>query len=764
MIHVAKNVLVHWNDPDNTDRIIKTERILAIRSGRTPKEPDEVCVIDRDRDNKRAFPRIVNLEVYQVAIRDGIAWTTTIDPLLRDIPPEFVERLDQSSKENSKRKRLYEKRDERWSLIEPLVVDIFRYSDPTQRGKLLRSTMLVTGKGRKTLEKWCTWYFQEGMQINALMNHNKGNSGAPGQKRKSSKKLGRPHKLQKLQTEDFGVNLTPADEENFLEAIQKFLKDKKAGKTKADGEPIELEDAFYEMLENHYYTHKEVINGSLVPQIIPREKRVGFERFKAFYYEFREQERIYRSSLESKHGASGVERDFRALEGNKKVFAPGSQFQIDATIGDLYLISQLNRKRIIGRPVIYIISDSFSHMIVAFAVTLEGPSWLGATEAFQMLSMDKVELCQQYGIIILPHEWPSIGFPFTIVADNGEMAGKNAKNLLKFLGVRSLRLLPPFRPDWKGLVENDFVVLNNELISWIPGHVYSRSERGSGDYRLDAKFTLHEFRRIMLRYILRHNHRPFKARPQDKHLMLSSVRNVPIDLWEWGMSNRVGALKQFDYDYTYKALLPRVSGRVTASGIRYKTLYYECKTSKQGAWQMKARNQGTWSVRLAVDVRNPNNVYLCDNDGEIVEPCQLKQSSELYQEYEWYEILDKQAIDDITEAQAETEDLQKEIEYRASRRKTIDDVPPADFSDVSRAEAVSGIRDNRQDEKDYERQLNALHPNFDEADSANSDDVDQSGDTSHDETANHDLDALRANRKRNKHQLNDTDSGDDNET
>ncbi|WP_164907503.1 hypothetical protein [Clostridium septicum] len=48
------------------------------------------------------------------------------------------------------------------------------------------------------------------------------------------------------------------------------------------------------------------------------------------------------------------------------VSGPGSLYQIDATVADVYLVSEFNRNWIIGRPVLYMVLDSFSRMIVGF--------------------------------------------------------------------------------------------------------------------------------------------------------------------------------------------------------------------------------------------------------------------------------------------------------------------------------------------------------------------------------------------------------------
>jgi len=49
---------------------------------------------------------------------------------------------------------------------------------------------------------------------------------------------------------------------------------------------------------------------------------------------------------------------------------PGSVFQIDATVADVYLVSRFNRTHIIGRPVLYIVQDCFSKLIVGLYVGL----------------------------------------------------------------------------------------------------------------------------------------------------------------------------------------------------------------------------------------------------------------------------------------------------------------------------------------------------------------------------------------------------------
>ncbi|HAD78636.1 MAG TPA: transposase, partial [Flavobacteriaceae bacterium] len=69
---------------------------------------------------------------------------------------------------------------------------------------------------------------------------------------------------------------------------------------------------------------------------------------------------------------------------------PGTRFQVDATIADIYLVSSFNRSLIIGRPVIYGIIDVYSRLFTGVYVGLEGPSWTGAMMALDNMITDKV--------------------------------------------------------------------------------------------------------------------------------------------------------------------------------------------------------------------------------------------------------------------------------------------------------------------------------------------------------------------------------------
>ena len=41
-----------------------------------------------------------------------------------------------------------------------------------------------------------------------------------------------------------------------------------------------------------------------------------------------------------------------------------SRYEIDATIADIYLVADDDRSKILGRPILYVVVDDFSRMVV----------------------------------------------------------------------------------------------------------------------------------------------------------------------------------------------------------------------------------------------------------------------------------------------------------------------------------------------------------------------------------------------------------------
>lgn len=263
--------------------------------------------------------------------------------------------------------------------------------------------------------------------------------------------------------------------------------------------------------------------------------------------------------------------------------------------------------------------------------------------ALSNATANKVQFCREYGIEITQDQWPTHHLPEAILADRGELLSANANNLVNALGIR-IANTPPYRPDWKPIVERQFRLNNDEVIHWVPGAVYHPRERGDKDTRLDAVLDLNEFRQLMIHLIVHYNscHR-LDEYPMDKFMIADGVEPYPIDLWQWGIENR-GRPRTCTPEIVRLNLLPTGSATVTERGIRFEKLFYTCELALSEQWFVKARVGKSWKIPIAYDPRNLNTIYLRLDNSKRVEACKLLDTCKTFKERDWYEAVDYWAL------------------------------------------------------------------------------------------------------------------------
>lgn len=154
---------------------------------------------------------------------------------------------------------------------------------------------------------------------------------------------------------------------------------------------------------------------------------------------------------------------------SKMADGPGKLYQVDSTIADILLVSELDPRIIIGSPVLYLVSDTFSRKIAGLYVGLEGPNWEGYAMALANAFENKVDYCKRYDIEITEDTWNASFIPDQIITDRGpEFIGNYSSMLVNAFDMHTSHTAP-FRPDWKPVVERDFGFLNEEVIHWLAG-------------------------------------------------------------------------------------------------------------------------------------------------------------------------------------------------------------------------------------------------------------------------------------------------------
>jgi hypothetical protein len=589
-------------------------------------------------------------------------------------------------------------RDDVWAFMHEIIVQEPAIYNRNQRGAILKQAAEQTGKGQNVLYKWLKRYWQRGKTKNAFLPdfHNRG--GAKGQGRSPSDKcIGR----RPLNSDQGTKNIDAAICEIFEQAVKRFYHTRKEHTFKAA----------YELMVKEFFTKPvQQPDGSTRLELLPAGEIPTLRQFRYWYSKhYGDKERIV-----SRKGQSRYDLNYRPILGksDSNITGPGAQYQIDATVGDIYLVSQFNRANIIDRPVIYFIIDTFSRMVAGMYVGLEGPSWTGAMMALANAATDKVSFCQSYGVEISESQWPCRHIPDSILADRGEMESKSVETLINALNIR-VDNAPAYRADMKGIVEQFFRTINTKTTVFLPGHVKpDMMQRGGKDYRLDAKLDIRQFTKIMIQCALNHNNEHYlEGYERSEAMIADDVEPIPVKLWEWGIAHCSGLLRSVPEDAIKLCLLPADTALVTAKGIRFKGLYYLSERAVAEQWFERARARGSYRVDISYDPRDMGHIYVRNIDSALCEPCFLADWEAKWNGKSFDEVAYQQSNERAMRQSHANRELQASVDLGAEIDKIVaeaEQMSKQAVIPVSKKARTAGIRDNRAGEKQLLRQEEAF--------------------------------------------------------
>ena len=179
----------------------------------------------------------------------------------------------------------------------------------------------------------------------------------------------------------------------------------------------------------------------------------SFYQFRYFYRKTKNMQAFYIT----RDGLSNYQRNKRPLLGDGiQEFAPAvGTGLLDATVCDIYLIDETNS--LVGRPILTVCIDAYSSFCYGYALTWEGGIY-SLKVLMQNMVSNKKKHCEELGIFINDDQWNISEIPGTFVTDMGkEYVSENFEQITE-LGV-TLKNLPPYRPELKGVVEKFFNII-----------------------------------------------------------------------------------------------------------------------------------------------------------------------------------------------------------------------------------------------------------------------------------------------------------------
>jgi putative transposase len=656
---------------DENGQLTERERVLWISS-----ENNAIIVISML--TKNPLPRAKNLDEIQRGLKEGRYIKLDYDPYSVYMVQDNV----LSTKE-------IELRDSAWSCIKDIVEIEPNIYDPKERYEMIKDICQKTSKGKGLLYKYLRNFWLGGKNENALIPRYR-NSGGRGKKKNPEKKMGRPRRTIEVNHEYSGVKVTEGTRKIFDAAISRFYNNRRRNSVKF---------AYVRMLSEFYSIETKNENGVEIPIIPPEYKVPSLPQFR-YYLRTKFNQR---QKLVAREGEVTFSKDFRPLLGSEtqRARGPGQIFQVDATVADVYLISSDDPNDIIGRPVVYMVIDVWSHMVVGIYVGFEGPSWLGLMMAIENTAANKVEFCAEYGISIQEDEWPCHHMPQSFFADRGEMESKNADSLAKALGIK-IKNAPPYRADMKGIIEQRFRILNITLQPWMPGGVKKEyQQRGGPDYVLDAKLTIKDFTKMLIEMVLNHNNsRYMEHYPLDKALAKDNVLPVPRNLWEWGVFHD-HYLKEIPLDVVRLNVLPEHAVTANREGIYFQGMYYGSDELLQQGWFIRGKSIKT---AIAYDRRCMNHVYVKTDNGRSFIKCRLLDKSARFRDLTLEEIKQIQHEEKIERSLYLSTELQAEVGLHAKldaiAEEAIKKKEQALDPDLTKTERKANIKQNKKVERE----------------------------------------------------------------
>lgn len=625
-----------------------------------------------DINDPNAFPKLFLLDDLDRLQSRG-AFEAHADPYAKPLAEEFI----------SPKSR--EKRTVRWNIVKPLVENAPAIFDRELRGALVSNRAGETGTPYQLIYRDLKRYWQRGMTEQALT-PDFVNCGGPGKRKVPGKRpLGRPGYKP-------SYTMTPETEAICRQVIMN---------TYAPDGRFRIDDAYKLLLLEHFTVQVPNIVGELEPQLVH-----PYPSLRQFTYVMRRSSDLY-ALKRRREGFANVEKDNRAVLGSSimQTLGPGSRFEIDATIANFRLRSRTSR-RTIGRPVVYLVVDVFSRLIVGIYIGLEWASWAGAMQALANVACNKVEYCRQYGITITEEQWPGGFLPEVILGDGGEVAGPKVDILQKRYNVTS-ETAEPGRGDRKGVVEKKFDMVPVKIEPFVGGKV-DRKRRGPvTKHHRDGEYDIDGFTQAMIESVLYFNNKhqlvDFNNRPTD--MIADDVPAIPLKMFNWGLRNRSGRLRQFEYEDVCTSLMEVVEGRITESGFEVRGLYYTCDKKFRRRLFEQARQNGVSKAAFSVDHTFVGQVFWHANGtkGEFV-PCDLTPA------YRQYEGMTRYEVDNLFAQSKEIEQRHVELDLNGqlaliARLKDIEEEQSARATalpDISLTDRDRNARANRKAERNEE--------------------------------------------------------------
>lgn len=541
--------------------------------------------------------------------------------------------------------------------------------------KELTEIMNIHGLTRTSFWKYLRKYIQSGCNDNALLDARTSNGRY---KRSYQSKPGRSKTFNNTP----GKLLDDFDIANFDKYIKYYLLNKSAT----------LESAYNSMIADYYREKRINSDGSITYTEKSSEKLPSMRQFTYYYGKQVTPER--RDT--AKKGAMEQRNNKRLLLGNAKtdVFGPGDIVEIDACELDIALVSREYPEKAVGRPILYLMVDVFTRLILAVSVAMDNNSVVGVTNCLANLVEDKHTLCEKYGITFDNDAlWPTNYRPSAIRVDRGsDFISKDIHRFAQEFGIR-IDTVPGGTGSMKGVVERIFHNIHDKQNEFLEEKGLI-TKRHNSKHHKEACLNIDEYTAILLNYVLYHNQHYMKTYVKTSEMIRNDIKPIPAILWEYGCKTLSTPKIIFNKEqFLYGLMIPHKAS-VTRRGICFEGLYY-LNPSDEDMMELMYKQQGkSQKIDIRYDSRDIERIYYL-KDGKL----QAAILNPAYQEYEGYRGICYKHYKELQKKAKEMDITGEKINRQ--NRAYLSDVNKAviDMANKSRYTDTDDIVENRREEK-----------------------------------------------------------------
>ena len=200
-----------------------------------------------------------------------------------------------------------------------------------------------------------------------------------------------------------------------------------------------------------------------------------------------------------REGAKAARYKHKPLVGHIQVARVLEQVQIDHTLADVILVSELDRRVPIGRPWLTLAVDVASRMVIGVHISFDPPSAVAVAMCLENLLLPKDAYLAD---LKLHGPWPCAGIPECVHVDNGrDFHSVALERGCAEYGI-TLQYRPVDSPHYGGIIERLIGTMMGRC-RLLPGATQSNVvARGDYDAEAKATMTLSEFRAFLVNEIV----------------------------------------------------------------------------------------------------------------------------------------------------------------------------------------------------------------------------------------------------------------------